>query len=69
MVSGRLGVAIVIVLAVIANNVIYMQDIWFGQGYISLDSWKPYIGILVCFVVVVAGLAMLLRPTGSGKAN
>lgn len=59
---GRIGVALTVFLAVLANNVVYLQDLALGQGYISLDSWKPYVGIALCLLVVAAGLIMLLRP-------
>ncbi len=29
---------IIIVVGVLANNFVYVQDLWFGQSVISLDS-------------------------------
>ena len=58
-----LGILLV-VLGVIANNVVYLQDLWLGQGAISLDSWRAYGGILVSVVVVLVGLFLLASRSG-----
>jgi hydrogenase-4 membrane subunit HyfE len=50
---------LLVVLGVIANNVVYLQDLWLGQSAISLDSWRAYGGILVSLVVVLVGLFLL----------
>ena len=50
---------ILIVLGVIANNLVYLQDIWLGQDYISLDSWRAYGAILVSLVVILVGCWLL----------
>jgi hypothetical protein len=59
--SGRLWAIILIVVGVLANNFVYLQDLWFGQGVISLDSWKAYGGIAVSVGLVVIGLVLVMR--------
>jgi hypothetical protein len=58
--SKALGL-LLIVLGVIANNVVYLQDIWLGQGQITLDGWRAYSGLLVSFVVILVGMILLAR--------
>jgi hypothetical protein len=58
--SKALGL-LLIVLGVIANNVVYLQDIWLGQGHITLDGWRAYSGLLASFVVILVGIVMLAR--------
>jgi len=58
--SKALGL-LLIVLGVIANNVVYLQDIWLGQGHITLDGWQAYSGLLVSFVVILVGIVVLAR--------
>ena len=55
-----LGV-LLIVLGVIANNVVYLQDLWLGQEYISLDGWWAYTGLLVSFALILIGVVLLAR--------
>ena len=50
-----------IVVGVLANNIIYLQDLWFGQGSISLDSWRAYGGIALSVGLVVVGLVLASR--------
>ena len=50
--SKGLGL-LLIVLGVVANNLVYLQDLWLGQGYISLDGWRAYVGILVSLAIIV----------------
>jgi hypothetical protein len=52
---------VLIVLGVIGNNVVYLQDLWLGQGYISLDGAAAYGGLAVSFAVIVVGLGMVAR--------
>ena len=52
---------LLIVLGVVANNVVYLQDVWLGQGYISLDGWLAYTGLLVSFAIIVVGMVLLAR--------
>ena len=54
--------ALLIVLGVIANNVVYLQDLWLGQGQISLDGWRAYAGLLVSLAVIVIGMVLLAQP-------
>jgi hypothetical protein len=58
--SKALGL-LLIVLGVIANNVVYLQDVWLGQGHITLDGWRAYSGLLVSFVVILVGIILLAR--------
>jgi hypothetical protein len=58
--SKALGL-LLIVLGVIANNVVYLQDVWLGQGHITLDGWRAYSGLLVSFVVILVGMILLAR--------
>jgi hypothetical protein len=55
-----LGLLLIIV-GVLANNVVYLQDLWLGQGSITLDGWRAYGGLLVSFVVIVVGMVLLAR--------
>jgi hypothetical protein len=57
---GWLGL-LLIVLGVVANNVVYLQDLWLGQGHISLDGWRSYGGLLISLVIIVVGMALLAR--------
>jgi hypothetical protein len=50
-----------ILLGVVANNVVYLQDLWLGQGYISVDGWRAYSGLLVSFVLILIGMVLLAR--------
>jgi hypothetical protein len=67
--SSKLWSIIFIVVGVLANNIVYLQDIWFGQGSISLDSWRAYGGIAFSVGLVVIGLVLASRAMetkGSG---
>ena len=59
----KLG-AFLIVIGVIANNLVYLQDLWLGQNAITLDSWRAYGAILVSLAVLLVGLILLVteRP-------
>ena len=63
--SKAVGV-LLIVLGVIANNVVYMQDLWLGQGHISLDGWRSYAGLLVSVAIVLVGTVLLARSRTAG---
>ena len=63
--SKAVGV-LLIVLGVIANNVVYMQDLWLGQGHISLDGWRSYSGLLVSVAIVLVGTVLLARSRTAG---
>lgn len=58
--SKTLGV-VLIVIGVVANNVVYLQDLWFGQGAISLDGPRAIIGLVVSIVVILVGMATLYK--------
>ena len=62
-----LGV-LLIVLGVVVNNVVYLQDLWLGQGYISLDGWRAYAGLLIGFALILAGMVLLARSRTSVEA-
>ena len=53
-----LGV-LLIVIGVLANNFVYLQDLLFGQGSMTLDSWRAYGGLAVSLAVVAAGVVLL----------
>jgi hypothetical protein len=57
---------LLIVLGVLANNLVYLQDLWLGQGYMSLDGWRAYVGILVSLAIIVVGMILLARPRAAG---
>ena len=59
---GKAVGMLLIVLGVIANNVVYLQDLWLGQEHISLDGWWAYTGLLVSVAVIIIGLVLLARP-------
>lgn len=50
-----------IILGVLANNVVYLQDLWLGQDSITLDGWRAYGGLLVSIVVIIVGMVLLAR--------
>ncbi len=56
---------IIIVVGVLANNFVYMQDLWFGQAVISLDSWKAYVAIIVSLAIIAVGLVLVTRANGA----
>ena len=62
--SRWLGLLLIVV-GVVANNVVYLQDLWLGQGQISLDGWRAYGGLLVSFAIIVVGIVLLARSRAS----
>ena len=56
---------IIIVVGVLANNFVYVQDLWFGQSVISLDSWKAYVAIIISLAIIAVGLYMVIRSDGA----
>ena len=58
---GKKSGLLLIVLGVIANNLIYLQDLWLGQGYISLDGWRAYGGLLVSVAIILVGTVLVAR--------
>ena len=64
------GVALlIIVVGVIANNVIYLQDLWFGQSAMTLDSWRAYLAIFVSLAIIAVGLIWVIRADGAGSGD
>ncbi len=61
--SSRIWALVLIVIGVLANNIVYLQDLWFGQGAITLDSWRAYIGIAVSLALILFGLVLAARAT------
>ena len=59
--SSKLWALVLIVVGVLANNFVYLQDLWFGQGAITLDSWRAYGGIAVSVGLVAIGLVLAMR--------
>jgi hypothetical protein len=58
---GKAVGVLLIVLGVIANNVVYLQDLWLGQGLISLDGWRAYAGLVVSIAIILVGMVLLAR--------
>jgi hypothetical protein len=52
---------LLIVLGVVANNLVYLQDLWLGQEQISLDGWRAYAGLLVSMLIILVGTVLLAR--------
>jgi hypothetical protein len=52
---------LLIVLGVVANNLVYLQDLWLGQEQISLDGWRAYAGLLVSILIILVGTVLLAR--------
>ena len=64
------GVAlIIIVVGVLANNIVYLQDLWLGQNAIYLESWKAYLGIIVSLAIIAVGLFMIARSDGAKSGD
>ncbi len=64
------GVAlIIIVVGVLANNIVYLQDLWFGQTAIYLESWRAYLGIIVSLAIIGGGLFMIARSDGAKSGD
>jgi hypothetical protein len=58
----KLSGLLLIVLGVIADNLVYLQDLWLGQGHISLDGWRAYAGLLVSIAIILVGMVLVARP-------
>ena len=52
---------LLIVVGVVANNLVYLQDLWLGQGYISLDGWRAYAALLVSIAIIFMGTVLVAR--------
>ena len=58
--GGTIGVLLIIA-GVLANNVVYLQDLWLGQDAITLDGWRAYGGLLASILLIIVGLVLLAR--------
>jgi hypothetical protein len=58
-----LGLLLVFV-GVILNNVVYLQDLILGQGYISLDGWRAFAGLGVSVILIFFGCVLLVFQRG-----
>jgi hypothetical protein len=58
---GKILGLLLIVLGVIANNLVYLQDLWLGQDRMSLDGWRAYAGLLVSIAIILIGAVLLAR--------
>lgn len=67
--NWRLGAALVVI-GVLANNYVYLHDLFFGegQGEIILGP-KSGTAIVVTLVVIAFGLVILLRSRRSGATE
>lgn len=52
---------LLILVGVAANNIVYLQDLWLGQGCMSLDSARAYGGILASVALILIGAILLWR--------
>ena len=52
---------LLIVVGVVANNLVYLQDLWLGQGYMSLDGWRAYAALLVSIAIIFVGTVLVAR--------
>jgi hypothetical protein len=58
---GKILGLLLIMLGVIANNLVYLQDLWLGQDRMSLDGWRAYAGLLVSIAIILIGAVLLAR--------
>ena len=52
---------LLVLVGVAANNVVYLQDVWLGQGCMSLDSARAYAGVVVSIGLVILGAVLMFR--------
>ena len=52
---------LLILFGVVLNNVVYLQDLFLGQGYISLDGWRAFAGLGVSLLMILAGCLLILN--------
>lgn len=52
---------LLILIGAAANNIVYLQDLWLGQGCMSLDSARGYGGIVVSLGLIVIGAVLMWR--------
>lgn len=58
--NKTLGIVLIII-GVVLNNVVYLQDLWLGQGAITLDGPRAIGGLVVSIILIIIGLVMLVR--------
>ena len=61
----RAGGFLLILIGAAANNLVYLQDLWLGQGCMSLDSARAYGGILVSLALILAGALLMWRRSSA----
>ena len=52
---------LLVLVGVAANNVVYLQDVWLGQGCMSLDSARAYAGVVISIGLVILGAVLMFR--------
>ena len=52
---------LLVLAGVAANNVVYLQDLWLGQGCMSLDSARAYAGVLISIAIAILGAVLMFR--------
>ena len=55
---------LLVFLGVLLNNVVYLQDLILGQGYISLDGWRAFTGLGVSLMLIFFGCVLLVFRSG-----
>jgi hypothetical protein len=55
---------LLVFLGVLLNNVVYLQDLILGQGYISLDGWRAFAGLGVSLMLIFFGCVLLVFRSG-----
>ena len=52
---------LLVLVGVAANNVVYLQDLWLGQGCMSLDSARAFAGVAVTIGLAILGALLMWR--------
>jgi hypothetical protein len=60
-----LGV-LLIVFGVLANNLVYVNDLLLGESQITLHGWRSYAGLLVSVAIILVGTVLLARSRTAG---
>ena len=60
-----LGV-LLIVFGVLANNLVYVNDLLLGESQIMLHGWRSYAGLLVSVAIILVGTVLLARSRTAG---
>lgn len=69
MTNKRRLALVMIVIGVVLNNVVYLQDLWFGQPHIALESWRAYLALVVSVAIIVMGLVLVARANGQSSSD